>query len=160
MENEKKENVLPPFQPKKDIPLLSFLLIVVISIITSTFLLLPKGNKKYVNIQYNNQLLWEKEDQNKKTEISFPDKGEKRITFRNEDGILYGIEEGFSFVDGEITLTLYADYSIQIKKEDVFCNDHTCSKLGRIYTSYTPLVCLPNHFQAMIVTDQYPEFDA
>lgn len=160
MENEKKENVLPPFQPKKDIPLLSFLLIVVISIITSTFLLLPKGNNKYVNIQYNNQLLWEKEDKDKKTAISFPDKGEKRITFRSEDGILYGIEEGFSFADGEITLTLYADYSIQIRKDDVFCKDHTCSKLGRIYTSYTPLVCLPNHFQAMIVTDQYPEFDA
>lgn len=160
MENEKKENVLPPFQPKKDIPLFSFLLILVISIITSTFLLLPKGNNKYVNIQYNNQLLWEKEDKDKKTSISFPDKGEKRITLRNEDGILYGIEEGFSFVDGEITLTLYADYSIQIQKEDVFCKDHTCSKLGRIYTSYTPLVCLPNHFQAMIVTDQYPEFDA
>lgn len=160
MENEKKENVLPPFQPIKDVTLLSFLLILVISIITATFLLLPKGNKKYVNIQYNNQLLWEKEDEDKKTAISFPEKGEKRITFRNEDGALYGIKEGFSFVDGELTLTLYADSSIQIKKEDVFCKDHTCSKLGRIYTSYTPLVCLPNHFQAMIVTDQYPEFDA
>ncbi len=158
MENTKNDTRLPRFTPWKDIPLLSLLLILVISIIVTTFLLLPKGTERYVNIKYDSHLLYDKETH--KTAFSFPESGSKEITFYNEDGKSYGLESDFSFVDGSITLTLYSDKSIQIKKEDVSCNDHTCSKLGRIYTSYTPLVCLPNHFQAMIIENGFPEFDA
>ncbi len=158
MENTKNEALLPRFKPWKDIPLLSVLLLLVITIIVTTFLLLPKGTDRYVNIKYDSHLLIDKET--KKSAFTFPESGEKEITLKNEEGKLYGLDTDFSFLDGSITLTLYSDKSIQIKKENVSCSDHTCSKLGRIYTSYTPLVCLPNHFQAMIIENGYPEFDA
>lgn len=158
MDSTKNDALLPRFRPWKDIPLLSVLLLLVISIIVTTFLLVPKGTERYVNIKYDSHLLIDKET--KKSAFSFPESGEKEITLTNEEGTLYGLATDFSFIDGSITLTLYSDQSIQIKKDDVSCSDHTCSKLGRIYTSYTPLVCLPNHFQAMIIENGFPEFDA
>ncbi len=158
MENTKNNTLLPRFNPWKDIPLLSVLLIIIVSIIITTYLLIPKGTDKYVNIKYDSHLLYDKET--KQSEFTFPTSGSKEITLYDKDGKDYGYDNDFSFINGRITLTLYSDKSIQIKKEDVSCLDHTCSKLGRIYSSYTPLVCLPNHFMAMIVENGYPEFDA
>lgn len=155
-----KTNKLPPFQPVKDISLLCFLLALIFSILFTTFYFLPKGNQSHVEIQYENTKLWLKADETHSTSLSFPKSGEEKITFTNEDGKEYGFEDGFSFQQGKISITLYSDKSIQIKQEDVFCQDHTCSKLGRIYTPFTPIVCLPNHIQVCIISESFPEFDA
>ena len=49
---------------------------------------------------------------------------------------------------------------IEIKTADITCPDHTCSKMGKISFTYTPIVCLPNQIQAMIVAESLPEWDA
>lgn len=158
-----KDTLLKRMKPKvlKDILLYVSLALVIVAISLSAFFLKPSSENSHVEIKYGNTLLYDPNDSSKKTAIAFPSSGEKRITFTNDDGPKYlGEGNNFSFIDGSITLTIYSDKSIQIKEEDVFCQDHLCSHMGRIYSSYTPVVCLPNHFSAMIVADGLPDYDA
>lgn len=161
MDNSKqnKDSMKNPlaFHPLKDIICYVSGIICILAIFLATFLAKPKGNSFHVEIRYQNTLLYEVNDKSQNTNIEFPSEGEKRITFSKEDGKRFGFKDGFDFLGNSITLTLYSDKSIQIKKDDVTCIDHTCSGLGRVYNSYTPIVCLKNHFQAMIVGDGFPE---
>lgn len=145
------------FHPLKDIILYSIGVFLIAFLFLLAFFLKPKSSNSHVEIRYENTLLYEVNDKSKNTQISFPSEGEKKITYKKEDGVLFGFKEGFLFEGESITLTIYSDKSIQIKKEDVTCCDHVCSGMGRIYQTYTPIVCLPNHFQAMIVASSFPE---
>lgn len=145
------------FRPLKDIPLFILAVIVILVIGLTTILSKPKSNNLHVEIRYQNTLLWDKSDPSKSTSISFPIEGEKRITFKKEDSNIY-FSDGSTFIfDHPVTFTLYSDHSIQLLEEDIDCPDHICSRMGRIYQTYVPLVCLPNQIQAMIVDSSLPE---
>lgn len=150
-ENEKKKNYLL-FDPVRDIILYGTC--VVLIVFTFVLALISKSTNTqntYVEIKYQNTLLYEKDDKDKNTKIAFPEEGEKKINFRKEDASIYiqGLEN-FSFLGESVSITLYSDKSIEIKKEDITCNDHVCSKMGRIRQVDIPIVCLPNHIQVMI----------
>ena len=156
-ENKKEEL---SFQPKKDIPIFIFSVLLIGIVVLMTFLYKKKDSTdSYVEIRYQNRLLYDKEDETKSTSIQFPVSGEKRITFRKEDASYYFTDlNTFSFEGDYVSITLYSDKSIQIHKEDITCSDHVCSNMGRIYETYTPIVCLPNSIQVMIVAKTgFPE---
>lgn len=150
-ENEKKKGYLF-FHPTRDIILYSTcVLLIVFTFVLALISKSTNNQNTYVEIKYQNTLLYEKDDKEKNTKISFPEEGEKKITFHKEDASIYisGLEN-FSFLGESVTITLYSDKSIEIMKEDITCNDHVCSKMGRIRQVDIPIVCLPNHIQVMI----------
>lgn len=159
-----KDKLLRRMKPKalKDILVYLVSALIILGLALGSFLARPTGDgNTHVEIKYINTLLYEPGDSSKNTSIAFPKEGEKRITFTDKDGEDYlGAGNDFSFLGGSITITLYSDKSIQILSSDVSCPDHLCSNMGRIYTTYTPLVCLPNHITAMIVADGLPDYDA
>lgn len=168
IENEQKEisteDLLKKrikYKPIKDSIIIACCIFIVVIIFLSTFLSKPKAVLSHVEIRYQNTLLYDKDDESKNTAISFPSVGEKRLEFRKEDGKIF-LEDGkdFDFIGEYVAITLYADKSIQIKSDDVTCPDHTCSKMGKMKYTFTPIVCLPNKIQAMIVADGLPEYDA
>lgn len=138
---------------KNDIILFSFSIITIVTIFLISFFSVNKTENKHVEIKYKNNLLFDKNDINKSTSISFPENGTKKISFTSLDKEIYNLD--FSF--DSVTITLYSDKSIQILEEDITCEDRICSKMGRIYASNTPIVCLPNMIQVMIVGDDFPE---
>ncbi len=147
------------FNPRKDIPLFSFGILLIVSIFLASYFSVRKSDNVHVEIKYQNQLLFDKNDSERKKEISFPMTGEKKITFMKKEASTYieGITE-FSFEGESVSFTLYSDKSIQIMTEDITCPDHVCSKMGRIHSLYTPIVCMPNGIQIMIVSDYgFPE---
>ena len=88
-----------------------------------------------------------------------PLEGKREIVYRREDGeIFLGEGRYFQFYGEEVAITLYSDRSIEITREE--SPRHVCSYLGRVYDPYVPLVCLPNSFQATIVSSFFPEWDA
>lgn len=135
--------------------LIAVFIIVLISIFS--ILSFSNNSETHVEIKYQNYQLYDLET-NKK-EISFPSSGEKKITYKKEDGLKM-INKEFDFKSESITFTLYSDKSIQILKQDITCSDHICSKMGRIYTPNTPIVCLKNQIQIMIVKNTTGEYDA
>ncbi len=150
-ECEKKKQYLT-FHPTRDIILYSSCIFLIV--FTFLFALFSKSTSKentYVEIRYKDTLLYEKDDKEKNTKISFPEEGEKKITFQKEDASFY-IEglQSFDFMGESVTITLYSDKSIQILKDEITCNDHVCSKMGRIDKVDIPIVCLVNHIQVMI----------
>lgn len=148
------------FKPLKDILIFVVLALLIVILSLCAFYLKPTSDNTHVEIKYNNTLLYDKNDSAKSTEISFPTSGEKKVTFTKEDGSLYlGEGNEFDFEGDSITFTLYSDKSIQVLESEVSCSDKTCAHFGRVYTTYTPVVCLPNHMQAMIVADSLPEYD-
>lgn len=158
-ETKTKNNPLD-FHLKKDIPIYLFSILLIAFIFCFCFFSNKNSDQKYVEIKYQNRLLYDKDDTNKSTEISFPKEGEKKLTFyKNEANIYFSDIDEFAFLDDKITITIYSDNSIQIKKEDITCSDHVCSNMGRIYQVNTPIVCLPNQIQVMIKTksNHYPD---
>ncbi len=150
-ENKKKKNYLL-FDPVRDIILYAGCLILIVFTFVLALISKSTDNKNtYVEIKYQDTLLYVKDDKEKNTKISFPEEGEKKITFQKEDASIYiqGLEN-FDFMGENVTITLYSDKSIQIIKEEITCNDHVCSKMGRIYEVDIPIVCLVNHIQVMI----------
>lgn len=159
--NTEQNNSIPSFSIKKDIPLIILSILLVISIFLTSYFLKPNSSDNtYVEIKYQSQLLFDKNDSNKSTRISFPKEGEKKLTFTKEESNIYLSNDTFAFQGDSITITLYSDKSVQILYDEVYCKDHTCSKMGRIYQTYVPLVCLPNHIEVMIKNESFPEFDA
>lgn len=164
MENEiKEEKTIDPrfkFKPLKDSILFAISILAIVVIVLSSIFSKPKSDSVHVEIRYDGIVLWEKDDPTKNRGFSFPEEGERVITFKKEDGLFY-IDKDFDFKSEEgISITLYSDKAIQIKSEDVTCPDHKCSRMGKISNTYTPIVCLPNHIQVMIIADGLPEFDA
>ena len=174
MDNETKQDTSSPektksidptlerlkFKPLKDILLIAVGGLIILAIVLATVFGRKDSTYSHVEIRYQDTLLWEKDDTKKNTAIAFPSSGEKRVSFSKEDGSIYlGEGKSFAFLGESVTFTLYSDHSIQLLEEDVECPDHTCSHMGRIYNTYTPIVCLPNQIQAMIVADSFPEFD-
>ena len=148
------------YKPIKDSILIAFSACLVAIITAASFLLKPRADSDHVEIRYQDILLYDPADPLKQTAIPFEEE-EKKITFHKEDGSLFlGEGNEFDFVSDTVSITLYPDFSIQILTEDITCPDHTCSRMGRIDSTYTPIVCLPNHIQAMIVADEFPEWDA
>jgi hypothetical protein len=146
------------YQPFKDTLLLVLSAFLVGVIVFVTYTLIPKSDNTHAEIRYQTTLLWDKEDSTKNTALSFPKTGNRTLVFLRTDGPLYlGEGKDFDFYGDEVDVTLYADKSIRITKED--SPRHVCSNLGRIYGTYTPLVCLPNSLQAMIVADGFPTWD-
>lgn len=176
MENQEKENTKNSikedaflsslkFHPIKDSVLLLVAIVVITVVFLSSYYSKPKVDKStlFVQIKYQDVLLYDKNDTTKSTDISFPKEGEKKVSFTKEDSSLYLPEDtAFAFQGKGITFTLYSDYSIQVLHDDVECKDYDCARQGRIYNTYLPIVCLPNGIQAMIVSEKggFPEFDA
>ncbi len=166
--NQKQEDALLlslKIHPLKDGILLVVSILVIVLIFLVSYYSRPKTDPKtlFVQIKYQDTLLYDKNDPAKKTNISFPSEGEKKVSFAKEDGSLYlGEEKEFVFQGKGITFTLYDDYSIQVLHDDVECKDYDCSRQGRIYQPYLPIVCLPNTIQARIISsdDGFPEIDA
>lgn len=166
--NQKQEDALLlslKIHPLKDGILFVVSILVIVLIFLVSYYSRPKTDPKtlFVQIKYQDTLLYDKNDPAKKTNISFPNEGEKKVSFTKEDGSLYlGEEKEFVFQGKGITFTLYDDYSIQVLHDDVECKDYDCSRQGRIYQPYLPIVCLPNTIQARIIsTDSgFPEIDA
>ena len=165
--NQKQEDALLlslKIHPLKDGILFVVSILVIVLIFLVSYYSRPKTDPKtlFVQIKYQDTLLYDKNDPAKKTNISFPSEGEKKVSFTKEDGSLYlGEEKEFVFQGKGITFTLYDDYSIQVLHDDVECKDYDCSRQGRIYQPYLPIVCLPNTIQAIISTDAgFPEIDA
>ena len=155
---KEKNNSSLTFKPAKDLIIIFSCVLLIIVIVLITFFSMPNNDYSFVQIKYQNVLLYDKNDNEKKTDISFPTTGYKEVTFTKADSHLY-LKDGEEFIfDEPITFTLYADKSIQLKYEHIKCPDHTCSKLGRVYNPYTPIVCLPNNIQAMIITSSFPEY--
>lgn len=153
-ENKKKKNYLL-FDPVRDILLYSgCLFLIVFTFVLALFSKSTDNKSTYVEIRYQNTLLYAKDDKGKNTKISFPEDGERKITFQKEDASIYipGLEN-FDFMGENVTITLYSDKSIQILKDEITCSDHVCSKMGRIYEVDIPIVCLVNHIQVMIKSD-------
>ncbi len=147
------------YHPVKDSILIVLSFLLAVCIFLGVFYSMPTSDNVHVEIKYGSTLLWDPEDETKNTEIQFPDDGEYTITYTKEDGeIFLGEGNYFEFYGDEVSVTLYSDRSIQITKEESPRN--VCSNLGRIYNSYTPLVCLPNNIQATIVASSFPEYDA
>lgn len=147
------------YQPLKDTLLIVSAVLIIVLVSLISFLAKPKSDNTCVEIKYQDHLLFDIDDRSKSTSVSFPSNGEKRLTFHKEDAPLYipGLSS-FGFLSDSLTITLYSDRSIEIKKEDITCPNHDCSKTGRVYQTYTPIVCLPNQIQVTIVNQQYPEF--
>lgn len=166
--NQKQEDALLlslKIHPLKDGILFVVSILVIVLIFLVSYYSRPKTDPKtlFVQIKYQDTLLYDKNDPAKKTNISFPSEGEKKVSFTKEDGILYlGEEKEFVFQGKGITFTLYDDYSIQVLHDDVECKDYDCSRQGRIYQPYLPIVCLPNTIQARIISTDagFPEIDA
>lgn len=166
--NQKQEDALLlslKIHPLKDGILLVVSILVIVLIFLVSYYSRPKTDPKtlFVQIKYQDTLLYDKNDPEKKTNISFPREGEKKVSFTKEDGSLYlGEEKEFVFQGKGITFTLYDDYSIQVLHDDVECKDYDCSRQGRIYQPYLPIVCLPNTIQARIISSDagFPEIDA
>lgn len=166
--NQKQEDALLlslKIHPLKDGILLVVSILVIVLIFLVSYYSRPKTDPKtlFVQIKYQDTLLYDKNDPAKKTNISFPSEGEKKVSFAKEDGSLYlGEEKEFVFQGKGITFTLYDDYSIQVLHDDVECKDYDCSRQGRIYQPYLPIVCLPNTIQARIISSDagFPEIDA
>ncbi len=147
------------YHPVKDSIIIALSFLIVVCIFIGTYYAMPRSNNVYVEIKYGSTLLWDPEDATCNTQIQFPDEGEYTITYTKEDGeIFLGEGNYFEFYGDEVAVTLYSDKSIQITKEESPRN--VCSNLGRIYTSYTPLVCLPNSIQATIVASSFPDYDS
>ncbi len=157
------------YKPVRDTVLILCSAVVMGVIILATFLNRPNTTNSplCVEIAYTDpktgksHLLYDKNDLEKNTAIAFPESGEKTLFFSKNDSHLY-LDDGvvFDFVGEEVGITLYADKSIQFKRENIACPNHDCSRFGRVYASYVPVICLPNHIQATIVTDTFPKFDA
>ncbi len=160
MSHTKERTKIPAFSIRKDVPLLVFLLILLLSVLCISFAPEKGNGNSHVEIRYEGTLLHEPNDETKSTAIRFPEKGEKEIVLTKEDGTAYGYPDGFAFLSEQLTITLSSDHSIQIREDGITCPDHLCVKMGKIRTSYTPLVCLPNHIEVMIVDQGFPEFDA
>ncbi|MFA6624837.1 MAG: hypothetical protein WCS80_03640 [Bacilli bacterium] len=146
------------YKPVKDtiVIVLSGLLVVIITLLC--VFTRPRTDNSHVEIKYDNVLLWDKNDSTKNTAIEFPDTGSKVLAFLKTDGPLYlGEGKNFEFYGDEMDVTIYSDHSIQITKEESPRN--VCTNMGRVYNSYTPLICLPNRFQTMIVNSSFPEYD-
>lgn len=166
--NQKQEDALLlslKIHPLKDGILFVVSILVIVLIFLVSYYSRPKTDPKtlFVQIKYQDTLLYDKNDPEKKTNISFPSEGEKKVFFTKEDGSLYlGEEKEFVFQGKGITFTLYDDYSIQVLHDDVECKDYDCSRQGRIYQPYLPIVCLPNTIQARIISTDagFPEIDA
>lgn len=166
--NQKQEDALLlslKIHPLKDGILFVVSILVIVLIFLVSYYSRPKTDPKtlFVQIKYQDTLLYDKNDPEKKTNISFPREGEKKISFTKEDGSLYlGEEKDFVFQGKGITFTLYDDYSIQVLHDDVECKDYDCFRQGRIYQPYLPIVCLPNTIQARIISSDagFPEIDA
>ena len=166
--NQKQEDALLlslKIHPLKDGILFVVSILVIVLIFLVSYYSRPKTDPKtlFVQIKYQDTLLYDKNDPAKKTNISFPSEGEKKVSFAKEDGSLYlGEEKEFVFQGKGITFTLYDDYSIQVLHDDVECKDYDCSRQGRIYQPYLPIVCLPNTIQARIISTDagFPEIDA
>ena len=147
------------FHPLKDILSVLFSLSFVVVIILVTYFSLPQSSESYVQIKYANTFLYDLNDPNKRTNIPFPEMGTHVISYTREDGeIFLGEGNYFQFYGEMMEVTIYADKSIEITKED--SPRHICSSLGRSYSSYAPLICLPNYFQVSIVMGGLPEWDA
>ena len=147
------------YHPVKDSVMIVLSFLIVVCIFIGTYYSMPSSDNVYVEIKYGSVLLWDPEDASKNTRIAFPDDEEYTITYTKEDGeIFLGEGNYFEFYGDEVAITLYPDKSIQITKEESPRN--VCSNLGRIYTTYTPLVCLPNSIQATIVASSFPEYDS
>lgn len=160
MNTSKKRTELPVFSIRKDVPLLFFLVLLLLFVLLISFAPRKESGNRHVKIRYESTLLYEPGDTTKNTDIAFPEEGEKEIVFHKEDGKDYGYQEGFAFLSDHLTITLSSEGFVQIKEGDITCPDHTCVKMGKISTSYTPLVCLPNHIEVLIIEDGFPEFDA
>ncbi len=147
------------FQPLKDSLLILLAVVIIVVVSLASFLAKPKSGNACVEIKYQDHLLFDKDDKDKSTAISFPSEGEKRLTFQKQEAGIYipGLSQ-FEFLSDSLTITLYSDKSVEIRKEDITCPNHDCSKMGRVYQSYTPIVCLPNQIQVVIVDQKYPEF--
>jgi hypothetical protein len=146
------------FKPLKDIFLMGISALLIVVIVVTTFFLTPRSDDSHVEIRYDTTLLWDKNDTSKTTAIAFPTSGSHTVAFLKTDGPLYlGEGKDFDFYGDEVDVTLYADRSVRITKESSPRN--VCSNLGRVYGTYTPLVCLPNRIQAMIVSDSFPIWD-
>ena len=166
--NQKQEDALLlslKIHPLKDGILFVVSILVIVLIFLVSYYSRPKTDPKtlFVQIKYQDTLLYDKNDPANKTNISFPSEGEKKVSFTKEDGSLYlGEEKEFVFQGKGITFTLYDDYSIQVLHDDVECKDYDCSRQGRIYQPYLPIVCLPNTIQARIISTDagFPEIDA
>ena len=166
--NQKQEDALLlslKIHPLKDGILFVVSILVIVLIFLVSYYSRPKTDPKtlFVQIKYQDTLLYDKNDPAKKTNISFPNEGEKQLSLTKEDGSLYlGEEKEFVFQGKGITFTLYDDYSIQVLHDDVECKDYDCSRQGRIYQPYLPIVCLPNTIQARIISTDagFPEIDA
>ena len=166
--NQKQEDALLlslKIHPLKDGILFVVSILVIVLIFLVSYYSRPKTDPKtlFVQIKYQDTLLYDKNDPAKKTNISCPSEGEKKVSFTKEDGSLYlGEEKEFVFQGKGITFTLYDDYSIQVLHDDVECKDYDCSRQGRIYQPYLPIVCLPNTIQARIISTDagFPEIDA
>ena len=166
--NQKQEDALLlslKIHPLKDGILFVVSILVIVLIFLVSYYSRPKTDPKtlFVQIKYQDTLLYDKNDPAKKTNISFPSEGEKKVSFTKEDGSLYlGEEKEFVFQGKGITFTLYDDYSIQVLHDDVECKDYDCSRQGRIYPPYLPIVCLPKTIQARIISTNagFPEIDA
>lgn len=138
--------------------------VLVTAIGLATFFLRPKATGgEHVEIKYGNLLLWDLEhpDTPDKTKIQFPESGERVIRFEKSDAPQFdpSLTE-FDFYGDEVEVTLSSRHTVRITKED--SPRHICSNLGEEKDPYSPLVCLPNHIQVMIVPDSgsLPEFDA
>lgn len=162
-ETSKQEELIKSlkYKPIKDTILILISALIVGIIIFVALFTKPENKLSHVEIRYQNTLLWDKDDPSKNTSIQFPTSGEKKLTYTKEDGSIFlGEGKEFAFEGDSITFTLYSNKSIQVLQDEVSCHDHTCSKMGRIYYTFTPIVCLPNNIQAMIIADGFPEYDA
>ncbi|MFA6829807.1 MAG: hypothetical protein WCR67_03805 [Bacilli bacterium] len=152
------------YHPLKDTLVILFSCLTVASIVLISLFTRPVSQNSYVEIKYGNVLLWDKDDESKETRISFPETGNKVLTYLRSDGPLFlGEGKFFDFYstneeEPTVQVTIYADKSIQITKQESPRN--VCAKMDRVYFEYTPLVCLPNSFQAVIKSDSgFPQWD-
>lgn len=160
-----KKDARLSYKPIKDTLLILGAVALMVIILLCSLLTQPNGDNAYVEIRYGTTLLWDIDDSTKNTKIAFPSDGSKVLTYKESDGPTF-LGEGnyFEFYDdGEnepmVSVTLYSDKSVEITYQRSPKN--ICENMGRIYSSYTPLVCLPNNFQVMIVKDasSLPEWD-
>ncbi len=165
------------YRPFVDTAMILLSVLIIVAVVLISFFSRP-GNDKgtyYCQIKYQNTYLWDKDDEKTKETklIPFPETGEKVLVYRRSDGPIYlGEGKYFEFYDSgypdngrtepQIEVTLFSDKSIEITYQKSPRN--VCENMGRIYNPYTPLVCLPNSFQASIVSsgithDELPDFD-
>ena len=172
----KKEDKRLKYRPVIDTIAIVSSVLIIVAIVLISYFSRPKNNGTYyAKIRYQNTYLWDKDDDSTKETklIPFPKDGKKVLIYKNSDGpIFLGEGNYFNFYDSnypdgdrtepQIEVTLYSDCSIEITYQKSPKN--VCENMGRIYYTYTPLVCLPNSFQVSIVnssiqTDTLPDFD-